>query len=200
MCDFGKQFAAAMLAGDQEVVQSLLDWIGPKLQAHFRDRGATREDAEDICQEVLITLSQYPQMNVWILARQAASRFYRAANARKRMPEGGIQGESQFDANDTERPTTAGDLFVDSSSIGQPVADRVLRRELRRAIRAAIVRMTEPYRTVLWLRMFGTNRSRQLDFGEIGERTGLPKEKIYQLWHRGLVQLRRILIDELGYD
>ena len=90
---------------------------------------------------------------------------------------------------------------ADLEAVGEPLlADSrtdptrvVVANEGRRAIRAAVERLPEPYREVVALRFFG-----ELSLAETAEATGRPLNTVKTHLRRGLERLRPLMASEAG--
>lgn len=131
--------------------------------------------------------------------------FYRAWSARERYRDDGRERSYLLRIADRlvcdrrrrqGRETPLGD--VDWSSIeptardGEPL-EQVTGAEARRQLTEAMEQLSEPQRRTLLLRYFG-----DMDFHEIGEQLGAPLSTVLSHGRRGLLALKRLLMEKLA--
>jgi RNA polymerase sigma factor (sigma-70 family) len=160
-----------------------------KLVDEYRDRVYTfayyslqsREEAEDVTQEVLVRLWQYVdevdpgKLTTWVM-RVARNLVIDAARRRQTRyavfdcgaePEA-IRGETSTAGSDSERA--------------------LLSRELRDALEESLAAIDEPYRSIIVMREI-----QGMTYTEIGEALEMPLNTIKVYLHRGRKMLREAL-------
>jgi RNA polymerase sigma-70 factor, ECF subfamily len=80
---------------------------------------------------------------------------------------------------------------VEPESDFQTPLEQLQRTEQERNLQAALDQLTDPQRRTLLLRFFGN-----LDFAEIGKQLGLPVNTVLSHGRRGLLALKKILLEK----
>lgn len=179
--------------GDPAAFEKLVDLYAPRVAGFLFRMTGTRQESEDLVQEVFLRLVKMigayqhdGRFEAWlfrITANLGRDRVRRA----KRAP--GFVSEAVSDAN--------GDREDDSGRLNRLVGAaetndaRMIHAEEMDALGAALVLLPEAEREVIMLRHFS-----QLSFKEIAELTGTPLGTALARGHRGLAKLRDLLTDE----
>jgi RNA polymerase sigma-70 factor (ECF subfamily) len=149
----------------------------------------SREDAEDVTQEVLLKLWQhfreldFDAIPRWLnrVTRNASYDRLRRFRVQKRYIAADTTGEGE---------TSAADRSPSPEPDPQAAAEQ---RDFRRHLRAALTELPDPYRSVLVLR-----EVQGLRYREIAETLELPINTIKTHVHRGRRILRQRLREVLG--
>ena len=192
---------AAVAAGSEDALAALYDRHAPAIHATVFRLAGDRQVAEDVVQEVFLTLwnraerfdPRLGSLSAWLgtIARHRAVDRLRAAGRRPRLVTlgGGPNDESAAEA--LER-AAEGAPARDGFDAGDPLA--VLEAsEARAAINAALATMPPPEREVILLAYRD-----DLTQSEIAERLGWPLGTVKTRTRRALSRLRGALADVYG--
>lgn len=149
---------------------------------------SSREEAEDVTQEVLLRLWRHRQgvdeerLGSWLL-RVTRNACYDLLRKRRSEAAAGL-GASLEEGEEEEVPSAAPD----------PQA-RAEASDFRRRLLEALADLGEPYKSVVILR-----EVQGLPHREIGEALGIPEATVRVHLHRGRRKLRERLREDVGYD
>ncbi|MFH0983864.1 MAG: sigma-70 family RNA polymerase sigma factor [Planctomycetota bacterium] len=174
---------------EPEAYDELVDAYGQRLFGFLYRLTGSREDAEDLLQEVYLrvvrTLPDYThegRFEGWlfrIAANLGRDRIRRARRSPSILPMSAAREDGDFDVG-TE---------WDRSDGGEASPDRpLIRREQIDSMQAALEQLPAAEREVIMLRHYSA-----LSFAEIAELMGTPLGTALARAHRGLAKLRRIL-------
>ncbi len=188
-----RDLALALIAGDQRAFEPFVERFGPLILNFGRRMCGQRDDAEEVLQETL--LRAYLSLSRLKDPAALKSWVYRvAANSCMKMRRGGAPRPVQNLSLDTLLPAPGADGGPPDLSdwSGQPI-DRLLRRELRGMMEAAILALPKPFRVVVVLRDQEGLSTREVA-GVLGISESLAKVRL----HRARLALRRSLDGYLG--
>lgn len=149
---------------------------------------ASREEAEDVTQEVLLRLWRHgesldPEMLTGWLLRVTRNACLDLLRRRRSAGAGMVAIVAIGPDKSAARPS------------GEPDPEQAARgSELQRRVQEALRRLDEPYRSALILR-----EVQGLPYQRISEVLGTPLNTVRVLIHRGRQKLRDQLREELGY-
>ncbi|HRX86702.1 MAG TPA: sigma-70 family RNA polymerase sigma factor [Phycisphaerae bacterium] len=170
---------------DPAAYDRIIDAYGPRLHGYLYRLTGSREDAEDLLQEVFLrvvrTIDDYNhdgRFSAWMfriatnLVRDRARRAGRAPRIAR------LSGGSSDDDRDAVSwlPATGDDEAPDAPMILAEDVD---------AMQQALTRLSEPEREVIMMRHFG-----DLTFAEISDAMGTPLGTTLARGHRALAKLR----------
>lgn len=178
--------------GDAAAFDRLVDAFGHRISGYLLRLTGSREDAEDLVQEVFVrlvrTIGSYRHDNrfeAWIFriaANLARDRVRRSQRGPKVVPGNGgrlvVTGEEAQEALDRT---------------AEAVDAQLVRGEQIDALNSALERLPVAEREVIMLRHFS-----QMSFREIAEITGAPLGTALARSHRGLARLREMMTIEEG--
>lgn len=178
-----RALAEALSDGSREALSECYRLWGPLVMGIASRSLGSRQDAEDVTQQVFVSAwqsrgtlrpseSALPAWLIGIARRRVADEYARRARAaRTSRAVAAVEGAT------TE---------VDGREVADRLVDRVLLRE-------AVEQLSEPRRTVLHL-AYVEDRTQE----DIAGRLGLPLGTVKSHMRRGLLQLRRDLVDLKG--
>jgi len=180
-------FVAALRAGDRGAYERLVREYGGRLLAVARRILRSEEDARDALQEAYLqafrALPRFEgqaRISTW-LHRIVVNAALMKIRSRKARPEEPIEPLLPT-FRDDGHSTVAFRAWDDGAD------ERLVRRETREAVRAAIDRLPETYRTVLMLRDI-----EELDTREVAELLGVTSNAVKIRLHRARQALRELL-------
>ncbi len=166
-------------AKDADAFDELIELFGRRMYGYFYRFVASREEAEDLLQELFLrvvrSIDRYAhgqQFEAWLF-RIATNLLRDRARGIKRRPTPGVLD------GDTEEQPPAGCAEIGRSPETQDEVDR---------LGAALQRLSEPERQVVMLRHFS-----QLSFAEIAAIVSAPVGTVLARAHRALAKLREIM-------
>jgi RNA polymerase sigma-70 factor (ECF subfamily) len=178
---------ARVLEGEIAAFEALLNRYGPVVRGFLLRRHTSREDAEDLYQEVFVAvhrelegLRDPSRFGPWLIriARNKAANF--RASRSSRLPEAGRQARETADALEQ---------VADS---GPTPGERASLHLVQGYVIDAIAGLNEKYRTVLYLRLI-----EEMPLHVIAARLDLRESTVRMRLSRGLEKLRKKL-NKLG--
>ena len=192
---------AAMVAGSEEALATLYDRHAMGIHATALRVTGDRGIAEDVVQEVFLTLwnraerfdPQIGSLAAWLgsIARNRAIDRLRAASRRPRLVSLGADGDGESQAEALER--AAERRSAGASLGGTDPAAALEATEVRVAIADALAGMPEPEREVILLAYHD-----ELSQSEIAARLGWPLGTVKTRTRRALARMRLVLADVYG--
>lgn len=172
----------AVKTGDPTAVARLVDLYRLRILKFLIGRGEAREDALDLCQEVLARVCSKSasfngtSVSAWIF--RVAANLHIDARRRRNFRLRDLRSE------DAEAIDAAPAARVHDPEVG------AFRGEIRRRVEEAIRRLPARQREVVELRLLG-----ELSLEEIAESVGLTSGGVKSTLHNALANLRRSLSD-----
>ena len=178
---------------DPDAYDLLVDEYAPRLFGFFYRLAGSREDAEDLLQEVLLRLVRMlpryrheGRFEAWLFRVAANLARDRIRRARRAPTIVSLSG-----ASDDQSDPTPPDEWDGSGKGPASPDERLIHRERVDRMQAALEQLPAPEREVIMLRHYSA-----LTFAEIAELMGTPLGTALARAHRGLAKLRRIMEDD----
>lgn len=175
--------------GDADCLDRLVEHYSGRLYGFLYRMTGSRDDAEDLMQEVFVRLVRMigayehdGRFEAWLF-RIAANLVRDRLRRSRRGP--------RFVATGDAFPGEPGENGDDFGGVELPVDARLIHAEEMDALGAALARLPDVEREVVMLRHFS-----QMSFREIAEATGVPLGTALARGHRGLNRLRERLTGE----
>jgi RNA polymerase sigma-70 factor, ECF subfamily len=180
------ELVTRLQAGEPDAFETLVRLHSGRLLAVARRLVGNEEDARDVVQDAMLSAYRsikrfegHSRISTW-LHRITVNTALMKLRSRRRRPEESIE---------PLLPTFQEDGHHASEFVAWPAADAALERdETRRAVRAAIERLPESYRTVLLLRDIES-----LDTAETARLLGLTSNAVKIRLHRARQALKTLL-------
>lgn len=181
------QLIEKYLKGDKESLEILISRYLKLVYSFVRQIIYDEAEAEDVTQDVFVRVwknlkkfDQQKNFKTWIfsIAKNASIDFLRK---KKAVPM------SAFDNED------GGNAVADNLASLSPLPDEIVERaDAANLIKSAVEKLSENYRTVLYLKYYS-----DLTFKKISEMTGVPLHTAKSRYRRALAALREILAGTL---
>lgn len=175
-----RQLARRCVQGDESAWRHLVDQYTPMVYSLCVHRGLAPVDAEDVCQEVMLSalraLSTYEGclLSTWLfrITQRRLADHYRSPH-RRLLPTGL--------ADDTTRPGV-------TPSVPPEQGEDLIRHQEGERIRSAIQQLSDPPRSVILAYYLA-----QMPVREIARELNMPENTVKSHLHRGRLELRQAM-------